>query len=102
LLGAILAFCACSRQSIEVINHDPAGLRDKQITVAGRVVNLFATTDAGAFELDDGSGRLWVLRDSPNLPAHNSSVTVTGKIEQGVPFAGRKFVIILRERHKPN
>jgi hypothetical protein len=101
LLSALLTLSACShRISIESINRDPAQFRGKEITVRGRVVNSFATADAGAFEVDDGTGRLWILRDNRNLPSHNSSVTVSGKIEQSFVFAGRNFVIIFREMHK--
>jgi len=92
---------ACShRVSVESINRDPGRFHDQEITVAGRVANSFGVADAGAFELDDGTGRLWVLSDTHDLPSHNSSVTVTGKIEQELPFAGRNFVIILRETRK--
>jgi hypothetical protein len=101
LIAATVLFAGCSRRvSIESINHDPAEFRGHEITVAGRVANSFEASGQSAFELDDGTGRLWVLRDNPNLPTHNSSVTVTGRIEQGFPFADRNFVIILRETGK--
>jgi len=96
LLSAIYLCSACSHHvSIESINHNQ--FRDRAITVAGRVANSFIDGNASVFELDDGTGRLWVFRDNTNLPAHNSSISITGKIEQGFPFAGRNFVIILRE-----
>ena len=98
LLLLLLLFSACShRVSIEAINHDPTEFRSKEISVAGRVANSFVEGNAAAFELDDGTGRLWVLRENTNVPAPNSSVRVTGKIEQALPFAGRNFVVILRE-----
>ena len=101
VLSGILMLSACShRVSVESINRDPGRFHDQEITVAGRVANSFGVADAGAFELDDGTGRLWVLSDTHDLPSHNSSVTVTGKIEQELPFAGRNFVIILRETRK--
>jgi hypothetical protein len=106
ILGASLLLCILilsafsHRVSVESINRDPGRFHDKEITVAGRVANSFEVTDAGAFELDDGTGRLWVFRNNTNLPAHNSSVTVTGRIEQGFTFGGRTFVIILRETRK--
>src|SRR5215475_7677739 len=98
LLAPLHLFSACSRRtSIETINGDPAQFSGKELSVAGRVVNSFIEESAGAFELDDGTGRLWVLRENTNLPTHNSSVGVRGTIEQGLPFAHRNFVIILRE-----
>jgi len=88
--------------SIELLNRDPGRFHDKEINVAGRVVNSFAVMDAGAFELDDGTGRLWVLSDRDTIPPHNASATVTGRIEQDLGFGGRTFVIILRETRKHN
>jgi hypothetical protein len=84
--------------SIETINRDPSRFHDKEINVAGRVVNSFG----GAFELDDGTGRLWVLSDRDAIPSHNASVTVTGRIEQDLGLGGRTFVSILRETRKHN
>ena len=98
LLSGVVLISACSqRVSVESISHDPEKFTGKEITVAGRVANLFAEDDNSAFELDDGTGRLWVVRENTNVPAHNSSVKVRGTIEQGLPFAGRRFVIALRE-----
>jgi hypothetical protein len=98
LIGGTLLLAGCvSRVSIESINHDPARFDGKEIKVAGRVVNSFTVAASGAFELDDGTGRLWVFRDNKDMPAHNSSLTVNGTIEQGFDFGGRNFIIILRE-----
>ena|SRR5262249_19625282 len=98
LLALMLLFSACSRLvSLESINQDPRQFQGKEIRVAGRVANSFTEGKLGAFELDDGTGRLWVLLENTNLPAHNSNINVRGTIEQGLPFAGRNFVIILRE-----
>jgi len=98
LIGGTLLLAGCvSRVSIESINHDPARFDGKEIRVAGRVVNSSTVTASGAFELDDGTGRLWVFRDKKDMPAHNSSLTVNGKIEQGFDFGGRNFVVIIRE-----
>jgi len=103
LLSLIVFLSSCSDQvSIESINHDPGRFHEKEITIRGRVVNSFAVVDAGAFELDDGTGRLWVFRNKNDMPSHNSSVSVTGRIEPGFSFGGRNFVIILRETRKLN
>lgn len=101
LATGIMLFSACSRRiSIESINHDPGQFRDHEITVAGRVANSFVSGNVSAFEIDDGTGRLWVFRDSTKVPIRNSSMKVTGIIAQGFPFAGRNFVITLRETQK--
>lgn len=100
LIGGTLLLAGCvSRVSIESINRDPARFGGKEINVGGRVVNSFTVAASGAFELDDGTGRLWVFREKSNMPGHNSSVRANGRIEQGFNIGGRNFVIILRETH---
>jgi hypothetical protein len=101
LLSATLLITACpTRESIESINRDPARFRHRQVTVSGRVVNSFAVVGVGAFEVDDGTGRLWVYSKNSDVPGEGVGVTVTGTIQQGFSFAGRNFATILRENHR--
>jgi hypothetical protein len=101
LAVATILLTACpARESIESINHDPGRFRDREVTVAGRVVNSFAVMGVGAFEVDDGTGRLWVLSDKYGVPGHGAGIAVTGRIEQGFSFHGRNFAMVLRETRR--
>lgn len=93
---AILAACP-ARKSIESINRDPARFHDREVTVAGQVVNSFDVMGVGAFEIDDGTGRLWVYSNKFGVPGHESRVAVTGTIQQGFSLGGRNFATVLRE-----
>ena len=98
LTAATLLLSACPpRQSIAAINRDPGRFHDREVTVAGQVVNSFAVFGVGAFELDDGTGQLWVFSNRYGIPSHGTGVAVTGKIEQGFSLAGRNFGTVLRE-----
>lgn len=98
LAGATLLLSACPpRESIESINQDPGRFRGREITIAGHVVNSFAVMGTGAFEVDDGTGRLWVFSNNFGVPGNGAGVAVTGNIEQGFSFGGRNFATILRE-----
>ena len=92
----LLAGCP-SRQSIESINRDPARFHDHEVTIAGRVVNSFDVMGVAAFEIDDGTGRLWVYSNKFGVPGADSKVAVTGTIQQGFSLGGRNFAMILRE-----
>lgn len=98
LVSGTLLLVACpSHESIESINRDPGRFQGQEVTVSGHVVNSFAVMGIGAFEIDDGTGRLWVFSDKYDVPGQNASIAVTGRIEQGLSFGGRKFATILRE-----
>jgi hypothetical protein len=49
------------------------------------------------FQIDDGSGTMWVYSQNYGVPGNGSKVAVTGRISQGFSFGGRSFAIILRQ-----
>jgi hypothetical protein len=98
LIATIVLLAACpARRSIESINRDPARFHNHEVTVAGRVVNSFDVMGVAAFEIDDGTGRLWVYSNKFGVPGNESKVAVTGTIQQGFSLGGRNFAMILRE-----
>ena len=101
LTFAVLLLAGCPpRVSIEKINRDPGRYAGKEITVAGRVVDAYGVLGRGAFEIDDGTGALWVLAGHYGVPEAGAKLAVTGNIEQGFTLVGRNFATILRETER--
>ncbi len=101
LIGATILLAACPpRESIQAINQDPGRFHGREITVAGRVVNSFAVMGVGAFEIDDGTGRLWIFSERYGVPGRGAGIAVTGRLEQGFSLGGRNFAMILRETRR--
>jgi hypothetical protein len=95
---AILHLAGCpARSSIGEINRDPGRYLGKEVTLAGRVSDSFGALSAGVFQIDDGTGTIWVYSQSYGVPSNGAKVSVTGKLEQGFNFGGRTFATILRE-----
>ena len=91
-----LAGCP-QRTTIANINRDPGRFAGKEVTIAGRVSSSFGALGSGVFEIDDGTGRMWVFSQSYGVPGNGSKVAVTGQIAQGFNFGGRSFATILKE-----
>ncbi len=101
LVSGTLLLVACPpRESIQSINRDPGRFRGREITVAGRVVNSFAVMGIGVFEIDDGTGRIWVFSEKFGVPGRDAGIAVTGRIEQGLTLGGRTFATVLRETRR--
>jgi hypothetical protein len=104
--AALLGLCtliltACpQRTTIEKINRDPGRYVGKEVTIAGRVTNSFGALGTGVFELDDGTGRMWVFSERYGVPGHDAKLAVTGNIQQGFSFGGRSFATILKETER--
>ena len=98
LAAAVACLVGCPPQvSIADINKDPGHYAGKDITIAGHTTNSFGALGNGVFEVDDGTGRMWVFSQSYGVPSNGSRVAVTGRIEQGFSFGGRSFAVIMKQ-----
>lgn len=96
--AVVLLLTACPREeSIARIQADPARYRDKEVAIVGEVTDSYGVLGTGAFQIDDGTGSLWVITKSGGLPSRGSRVGVRGRIYQGFNFGGRNFGLVLRE-----
>ena len=98
LVAATISLTGCPKgTTIGEINSDPGRFRDKEVAVEGRVVNSFGALGEGAYELDDGTGRIWVLGSGGGIPSQGARVRTVGRVQSGVTFAGRSFANVIRE-----
>ena len=97
LLAAAVLFTACpSQTTISKINADPARYRDKEVAIVGTVRDSYGVLGNGAYELDDGTGRLWVVTKR-GVPSRGARVGAKGRIYTGFNFGGRNFGTVLEE-----
>jgi hypothetical protein len=97
LLAAVLLFTACpSQTTISRINADPARYRNKEVGIVGTVKDSYGALGQGAYEIDDGTGRLWVVTKR-GVPARGARVGVKGHVYTGFNFGGRNYGTVLEE-----
>ena len=97
LIGATLLFTACPSQTkIAKINANPDRYRGKEVGIAGRVTNSYGAMGLGAYEIDDGTGKIWVATRL-GVPSRGSRVGAKGYIHNGFNFAGRSFGTVMEE-----
>ncbi|MGH9898186.1 MAG: hypothetical protein ACRD63_03635 [Pyrinomonadaceae bacterium] len=96
--ASLLLLTACpSQETISRINADPARYRDKEVAIVGQVTDSYGALGTGAFQIDDGTGSLWVITRGGGLPTRGARVGVRGRIYQGFNFGGRNFGLVLKE-----
>ena len=101
LLAALLGLTACPKQtSIGKITADPDRYMDKEVGVAGRVTDSYGIPFVGgAYELDDGTGRIWVVTER-GTPSKGARVGVKGRVYSGPTIRGRNVGMALREEER--
>ena len=96
LLGTVLLTACPSQTNISKINADPDRYRGKEVGIAGRVTDSYGFAGAGAYEIDDGTGRIWVATKH-GVPSRGSQVGAKGYVHNGFSFNGRSFGTVMEE-----
>src|SRR5688500_15340123 len=98
MLAVVLV--ACERQKIGDIKADPGSFHDKEVNVAGRVTQSFGVLGRGAYQVDDGTGSLWVVSETRGVPSKDAVVGVKGKIIPTLTFMGQNLATVLIENDR--
>jgi hypothetical protein len=97
-LAGILLLAGCrTHTAIADINKDPSHYLGKDVTISGSVSTSFSALGNGIFQVDDGTGQMWVYSENFGLPANGGKVSVTGRVEQGFSLLGRSYGVVLRQ-----
>jgi len=97
----LLAGCP-ARESIAKIDRMPGRYSGREISIAGRVVSSFGAMGTGLYQIDDGTGRMWVFSESFGVPGRDARLAVTGRVEEGFSFGGKHYAMILRQTRRPH
>jgi hypothetical protein len=97
LIAGTLLLTACpSQTNIAKIKADPDRYRGKEIGIAGRVTDSYGIPGAGAYEIDDGTGRIWVATKR-GVPSRGAQVGAKGYLHNGFSFQGRSYGTVIEE-----
>jgi len=100
---ALLSAAGCNTYtSIGDINREPARFSNKDITISGQASNSFGAMGNGMFQVDDGTGSIWVVSQNFGIPGNGAKVAVTGRVQQGISFGGRSYGTVLMQTQARN
>ena len=100
IVPVALLLTGCGSTRIGRIIQDPARYQNRDVTVEGRVTNVVGALVAGVYEVQDDSGKIYVL-SSRGVPNKGARVQVKGNVTPGVNVMGRSFGTTIREsNHK--
>lgn len=100
ILTAALALTACpNKTTISQITADPGKYQNKEIGLIGTVTDSYGVLGNGVYEIDDGTGRIWVVTQR-GVPSRGSRIGVSGRVYSGLQFGGRNYGLGLREENR--
>lgn len=97
-IGVMLAIAACPQQkSIADIQRDPGRYANDEVAIKGTVTESWGALGTGMYQVDDGSGKMWVLSSGYGVPSKGAKVGVAGTIQPTLSLGGRNFATVMRE-----
>jgi hypothetical protein len=95
-----LFLSACQTMKISEINADPGRFANKEVAVVGRVTQSIGALGKGIYQVDDGTGTLWVLVGTRGVPSKGAKVGVKGHIVPTVTFLGINYATVMEETER--
>lgn len=103
VLGLLLFLTGCPTGAhVADVEHDPNHFRGKDIAIKGNVSESFSFMGQGAFQVDDGTGKIWVLSQDYGVPGNGKEVVVVGRVVGGISFGTRTFATALQLTERPH
>ena len=110
LAATVLFMTSCEKKSINQILADPQRYANREVGIEGRVVKSYSVLGNGAYQVDDGTGKLWVVSKT-GVPREGARVAVKGTIRDGfnlgelgpilkLPEAVRSGLVMVESKHK--
>ncbi|HTY64257.1 MAG TPA: hypothetical protein VMG30_18545 [Acidobacteriota bacterium] len=108
LLALVMA--ACEQKTINQIMANPSHYSNREVGIVGRVVQSYSVLGKGGYEVDDGTGKLWIVSDK-GVPREGARVAVRGTIRDAynigkfgsfgkLPEAVRAGMVMIEISHK--
>jgi hypothetical protein len=106
VLTAVMSV-ACGASTINKVLADPQRYRNREVKLTGSVVDSFSVVGRGAYQLDDTTGRLWIVSDR-GVPRRGARVDVKGTVREGFNLGslGDRLkvpngLVMIENSHKP-
>lgn len=105
LLGAALLLTGCEdgRTRISSILGHPDEFMDREVLIGGTVTKTYAAdlviTKAGAYQVDDGTGKIWVIATN-GVPREGQTVALKGTVAGGLRIGRESLGAVLRETER--
>ena len=100
IIAGALALTACpSKTTVAKINQNPSRYQNQQVGLIGTVTDSYGVLGNGIYELDDGTGRIWVMT-TRGVPTKGPRLGASGRVHTGASFVGKTYGLVLQEEQR--
>ena len=92
----LVALTGCGSVKIRQLVNNPSRYQNRTVRIEGNVTRATGAVVAGAYQVDDGTGKITVLSMRP-VPPKGANVRVKGEFTSGIQVLNRSFGNVIRE-----
>ena len=98
MLGMVLIGLNACAGTIRIrdLLDQPQKYEGKTVRVAGTVTQSAGVLGTGAYEIDDGTGKIYVIARGQGVPREGASTKAQGRFESVFSFLGRTMAAIVQ------
>lgn len=100
MLGTMILLSGCASTKISDILANPDKYVGTEVRVSGTVIDRYWVDilglKAGAYQIDDGSGKIWVITNQ-EPPAEDKKASAKGTVSTSGKIGDRNFGIVIKE-----
>lgn len=98
-LAAVFFLKSCGTTSIQNLLDDPSKYEGQTVRVAGSVTSSVGILGVGAYQIDDGTGKITIVTQS-GVPREGAKAGVEGKFQSAFTLGTQTAAVIVEERRK--
>jgi hypothetical protein len=106
VLFFVLILSGCEQKTVNDIKADPIRYANHEVVLVGTVARSVSVLGNGVYEIDDGTGKLWVVSRT-GVPRKGAKVAVKGKVRDGydlssfpLPDSISSGLVLIEDSHK--
>jgi hypothetical protein len=96
----LLLLTACNLDTIAEVKADPYKFTKETAHIAGIVTKSFGAMGYGIYELEDSTGKIYVVSEGGGVPGRGARVEVKGKAKNAFTFAGFDYGTVILESER--
>lgn len=94
---SLLLLTACDMDTVADVRNDPSKFESKEAHLGGVVTKTLGVMGYGVYEIEDQTGKIFVVSQGRGVPGKGARVEVKGKSKSGFMFAGTDYGTVIVE-----
>jgi len=93
----LLLLTACDLDTVAEVKADPFKFTEKNARLGGIVTRSYGALGYGFYELEDKTGKIFIVSQGRGVPGTGARIEVKGKVQNGFTFAGTDYGTVIME-----